>query len=122
MSKERRAMNKFRVEGYNSGGYHAYRELEFDGDLEYCYYYDARDDYSFVSYIKVTFPDGSVTHKDRDFIQKLLDEQSYIESFLTTGIEKIEANGELVSKNNDLGVIGEKREHPVIHFFKNLWK
>lgn len=77
----------FRLEGYNSGGYKSEREVYFNGNLEYIHYYD--DDNKVIKYIKVTHADGSVTQEDNDFLQKLLDEQSYKEGFLVTGIEEI---------------------------------
>lgn len=92
-------MNVFRLEGYNSGGYRSFREVKFDGDLEHVSYYkEDSEPPKLVRYIKVTYPDGSVVHEDNDFLQKLLDEQSYIESFLTIGIEEL-SNKELENKN-----------------------
>ena len=83
-------MKVFRLEGYNSGGYHSFRELKFDGNLEYIAYYEEDSEPpKLVRYIKVTYPDGTVVHKDNEFLQKLLNEQSYIESFLTIGIEEL---------------------------------
>ena len=82
-------MKVFILEGYNSGGYHSFREVEFDGDLEYVSYYEEGvEPPKIVRYIKGTYPDGRVVHEDNEFLQKLLDEQSYIESFLTVGIEE----------------------------------
>ena len=77
----------FRLEGYNSGGYKSEREVYFNGNLEYIHYYDDND--KVVQYIKVTHADDSVTQEDNDFLQNLLDEQSYKENFLVTGIEEI---------------------------------
>jgi len=84
-------MPRYRLEGYNSGGYHSFRDVEFDGKLEYIHYYDEldKDIPKTIKYIQVTHPDGTVTHEDNEFLQKLLDEQSYIESFLTVGIEEL---------------------------------
>ena len=84
-------MPTYRLEGYNSGGYHDFRDVEFEGKLEYVHYYEEpeSDIPKTVSYIKVTHPDGSVTHEGNEFLQALLDEQSYIEDFLTVGIEEL---------------------------------
>lgn len=82
-------MPRYKLEGYNSGGYRSFREVEFEGKLEYVNYYDAEDPMKRIQYIEVTHPDGSVTQEDDDFIQALLDAQSYIESFLVIGIEEI---------------------------------
>lgn len=84
-------MPVYRLEGYNSGGYHDYRDVKFDGKLEYVRYYDnlEKNIPDTVRYIKVTYPDGTITHENDEFLQNLLNEQSYIESFITVGIEEI---------------------------------
>ena len=84
-------MPTYRLEGYNSGGYHDFRDVEFDGKLEYVSYYDNldKDIPNTIRYINVTYPDGTVTHEDDDFLQNLLDTQSYIETFMTIGIEEL---------------------------------
>jgi hypothetical protein len=91
-------MRRYRLEGYNSGGYHAFREVDFPGGIRLVRRYDAATG-SVERYIEVTEPGGEVRREDNAFLQRLLDEQSYVESFLTTGIEEIPAVG-----------VGEKRE------------
>ena len=94
-------MPTYRLEGYNSGGYHDFRDVEFDGKLEYVHYYEEQesDIPKTVSYIKVTYPDGSVTHEGNEFLQALLDEQSYIEDFLTVGIEEL--TDEMIARDKE---------------------
>lgn len=79
-------MKKYKLEGYNSGGYLSFREVDFNGTLEYVHYYN--DEMKRIHYIKVTHSDGSITQEDNEFLQKLLDQQSHRESFLTIGIEE----------------------------------
>ncbi len=94
-------MPTYRLEGYNSGGYHSYRDVQFDGKLEYVHYYEEleKDLPKTVQYIKVTHPDGTITHEDNEFLQKLLNEQSYIEDFLTVDIKEL--TDEMLTKENE---------------------
>ena len=84
-------MTKYKLLGYNSGGYKSSREIMFNGKIEKLWRsdpeYPGRE--GKVSYFKITYPDGMVSEEDNDFIQKILDTQSYIESFLVTDVIEV---------------------------------
>jgi hypothetical protein len=93
-------LTKYRLIGYNSGGYRTEREIIFEGTIEKCYRLDPKDPYSLrqIPFFKVTHADGKVTQEENEFLQRLLDEQSYIESFLTVELEEIPLSNEDISK------------------------
>ncbi len=67
-------MPRYKLKGYNSGGYRSSREVDFNGKLEYIQIYDPKDSKIYIQYIEVTHPNGSKTHEDNEFLQKLLDD------------------------------------------------
>lgn len=95
-------MRRYKLFGYNSGGYKSSRHISFDGKIEKLWKPDPEHPGTerTVSYFKITYPDGTVVEKDNDFIQKILDSQSYVESFLV--IEVIE-----ISKTEQLNTKGQ---------------
>lgn len=83
-------MVHYQLIGYNSGGYRSSRTIVFDGKIEKCSRLDPSHP-GMESYFKITHPDGTVSEEGNDFFQAILDEQSYIESFLVIdAIEMIE--------------------------------
>jgi len=81
-------MVKYKLEGYTSGGYKSSREIIFDGKIEKLWKRDPKHPNSeqLVSYYKVTHPNGKTTEEDDEFLQNILNRQSYIENFSVTAI------------------------------------
>jgi len=81
-------MIEYKLVGYNSSGYKSSRNILFDAKIEKLWRPDSRypDTERMISYFKVTYPDGTVTEEDNEFLQNILNKQSYIESFLVTEV------------------------------------
>ena len=84
MVKKGEQMIEYKLVGYNSGGYKSSRNITFDGKIEKLRKPDPRypGTESMMSYFKITYPDGTVIEEDNEFLQNILNKQSYIESFL----------------------------------------
>lgn len=115
-------MVKYKLEGYNSGGYKSSREIIFEGKIEKLWKQDSKhpNNEQLVSYYKVTHPNGRVTEEDNEFLQNILNRQSYIESFSVTEI--IVLNEEI--KDDDL--IQKEKKYNIavsrIHFINLFYK
>ncbi len=111
-------MRKYKLIGYNSGGYKASRTILFDGEITLCYRSDSdnSDKQRKFFYFRVVHADGSVTEEENDFLQSLLDEQSYIERFLTVELEEIPLDKEDIAELNQ-----ERKEKFIARFYQTRY-
>jgi len=115
-------MRKYKLSGYNSGGYKANREVLFDGEIRTCRIPDPDDvtGERQLSRFRVTHPNGKVTIETHKFLQRLLDEQSYIESFLTVDLEEVTPTREEITEEKARR-FGELKEKLIARFYKTRY-
>jgi len=109
-------MVEYRLVGYNSGGYRSSRTILFDGKIEKLWKPDPEypDTERTISYFKITYPNGMVTEENNEFLQNILNTQSYIESFLVTEVIALPEDLEDKVEEDPLNP-----EEPIKH---TLWK
>ena len=95
-------LTKYGLTGYNSGGFKTNRNIIFEGTIEKFYAPDPQDPNRrhTMPYFRVTHADGKVTEETNDFLQQLLNQQSYIESFLTVELTEIPLSQEDIANNS----------------------
>lgn len=81
-------MNKYRLEGYNSGGYRSSREIDFDGVIEIYETTDPNCEFPLLKelWYRYTYSDGRVVEDKGELLQELINNSYWHEIFTTQRI------------------------------------
>ncbi|MCP3671529.1 MAG: hypothetical protein GY814_14090 [Gammaproteobacteria bacterium] len=84
-------MNRFHLEGRNSGGYSSTREIEFDGDIKEFRKPEPTGNYPLMTelWYSYTYSDGRVIEDQGDLLQQIINECNWNEAFSTQTITKL---------------------------------
>lgn len=81
-------MNKYRLEGYNSGGYSSTREIEFDGVIEMYETADPNCEFPLLKelWYRYIYNDGRIVEDKGELLQELINKSCWCEIFTTQRI------------------------------------